>query len=49
MRIMLHVHKNGFGVAGVYSFDIAEAKVKKTIALAREYQYPLMCTVEPES
>jgi ATP-dependent Clp protease adaptor protein ClpS len=47
-RIMLHVHQNGIGVAGVYTYEIAETKVHKTMALAKEHQYPLMCTMEPE-
>lgn len=47
-RIMLHVHRNGVGVAGIFTYEIAEAKVRKTSELAREYQYPLMVTMEPE-
>ena len=46
--IMLHVHRNGMGVAGVYTREIAESKAKKVMALAKEAEYPLMCTVEPE-
>ena len=48
MRIMLHVHQNGIGVAGIYTFEVAETRVRKTLALAKEAQYPLMCTMEPE-
>ena len=47
-RIMLHVHNNGVGVAGVYTRDVAETKVEKVKALAKEHQYPLLCTMEPE-
>src|SRR5438105_1133347 len=47
-RIMLHVHQNGIGVAGVYSYEIAETRVQKTLSLAKEHQFPLMCTMEPE-
>ena len=47
-RIMLHVHQNGMGVAGVYPFEIAETKVKTVDELARESQYPLKCTMEKE-
>ncbi|HVC43497.1 MAG TPA: ATP-dependent Clp protease adapter ClpS [Candidatus Binataceae bacterium] len=47
-RIMLHVHQNGMGVAGVYPFEIAETKVKTVEELARESQYPLKCVMEKE-
>jgi ATP-dependent Clp protease adaptor protein ClpS len=47
-RIMLHVHQNGMGVAGVYTFEVAETRVNKTLAMAKDAQYPLMCTMEPE-
>lgn len=48
VQIMLHVHQNGVGVAGVYSYEIAEAKANKVKRLAREHEYPLRCTVEPQ-
>ena len=47
-RIMLHVHHNGVGVAGVYPFEIAEMKARRTEDLAREYEFPLRLTLEPE-
>jgi len=47
-RIMLNIHHNGLGIAGVYPADIAETKVKKVTELAKEAQYPLLCTMEPE-
>jgi ATP-dependent Clp protease adaptor protein ClpS len=47
-RIMLHVHQNGMGVAGVYPFEIAETKIKTVEELARENQYPLKCVMEKE-
>ncbi len=47
-RIMLHVHMRGVGVAGTYPFEIAETKAQKVMSLAREAEYPLLCTVEPE-
>jgi ATP-dependent Clp protease adaptor protein ClpS len=45
-RIMLHVHQNGMGVAGVYPFEIAETKVRAVEELAKEAQYPLKCAME---
>ena len=48
VRIMLQVHQQGIGVAGVFTYEIAETKVEKVLALAQEYQYPLLCTMEPE-
>jgi ATP-dependent Clp protease adaptor protein ClpS len=48
VQIMLHVHNNGVGVAGVYPFDVAEAKVRKTSELAEQNEYPLLTTMEPE-
>ena len=47
-RIMLHVHQNGVGVAGVYPFEVAETKIAQTMQLARKYEYPLQLTMEPE-
>jgi ATP-dependent Clp protease adaptor protein ClpS len=48
LAIMLHVHNNGVGVAGVYPHDIARTKIQKTEALAREHEYPLRLSMEPE-
>jgi len=46
VQIMLHVHKHGIGVAGVYTYDVAETRVAQVEALAREHEYPLRCTLE---
>jgi len=48
MLIMLNVHRTGTGVAGVYTKEIAETKVSKTHALAKEAEYPLKLSIEPE-
>ncbi len=48
MRIMLKVHHEGVGVAGLYSFEIAESKADKTMKMARSEDFPLQCSVEPE-
>lgn len=47
-RIMLYVHHTGVGVAGIYPFEIAEMKVRKTEQLAREREFPLRLSLEPE-
>ena len=46
--IMLTVHKEGRGVCGVYTYEIAETKAQKVTDLAKEDDHPLLCTVEPE-
>lgn len=46
MQIMLHVHKNGFGVAGVYTREIAETRIAQVEALARKHEYPLRCSMD---
>jgi ATP-dependent Clp protease adaptor protein ClpS len=44
--IMLRVHHQGHGVAGVYSRQIGETKVAEVHQLARQNQYPLKCSLE---
>lgn len=48
VHIMLAVHQQGVGVAGVYTYEIAEAKVEKVTQLARAQEFPLLCTLEEE-
>ena len=47
-QIMLNVHHKGFGVCGLYPFEIAETKVDMVDSLARERGFPLKCTMERE-
>jgi len=42
------VHVKGIGVAGVYTYEIAEMKVARATELAREHEFPLLCTMEKE-
>jgi ATP-dependent Clp protease adaptor protein ClpS len=46
--IMLKVHNEGIGVAGVYSYEIANMKAEKAMNLSKAHEYPLLCTVEEE-
>jgi ATP-dependent Clp protease adaptor protein ClpS len=46
MRIMLKVHLEGVGVAGIYTYEVAETKAAKVTELAHAHEYPLLCTVE---
>ena len=45
-EIMLNVHKQGVGVAGVYTRDVAETKVALVHELSRKHEHPLRCTME---
>jgi ATP-dependent Clp protease adaptor protein ClpS len=47
IAIMSHVHNNGVGIAGVFTFEVAETKVTKTMALAKDQQFPLQLSIEP--
>src|SRR3954470_23472386 len=44
--IMMSVHQSGMGLAGIYTRDIAETKVKATKQLAEEHEFPLLVTME---
>jgi len=46
--IMMSVHRSGMGIAGVYTHDVAETKLKATRQLAEEHEFPLLVTMEPE-
>ena len=45
-QIMMNVHKDGIGIAGIYTRDIAETKVALVHDLARTNQHPLKCSME---
>lgn len=46
--IMMKVHEAGIGIAGIYPFEIAQAKAEKAINISRSHEFPLLCTVEEE-
>ncbi len=46
VQIMMKVHKNGIGVCGVYTKEVAETKVIMVKNLARKEGFPLKCTME---
>jgi ATP-dependent Clp protease adaptor protein ClpS len=48
LTIMLKVHQEGIGIAGVYPYEIANMKAEKTMNLAKSREFPLLCTVEEE-
>jgi ATP-dependent Clp protease adaptor protein ClpS len=45
-QVMLQVHREGMGVCGTYTREVATAKVEQVIGIAREHQHPLQCTME---
>ena len=45
-QIMLAVHHKGVGMCGIYTYEIAETKVKKVQQLAEKNGFPLLCTFE---
>jgi ATP-dependent Clp protease adaptor protein ClpS len=47
-QIMLQVHKQGKGLAGVFTKQIAEAKVELVHERASSEGYPLRCVMEEE-
>ncbi len=45
-QIMLYVHTRGKGIAGVFTFEIAETKAAQVNEYSRKNQHPLLCTLE---
>lgn len=46
--IMLHVHRRGVGVCGIFTYEVAETKVAQVMDFARQNEQPLQCTMERE-
>jgi ATP-dependent Clp protease adaptor protein ClpS len=45
-RIMMHVHQQGIGECGVFTYEVAETKVTQVMDFARKHQHPLQCIME---
>jgi len=45
-QIMLHIHRKGIGVCGVYTYEVAETKSRSVVDFAKNNKHPLQCTVE---
>ena len=45
-EVMMHVHKNGTGLCGIYPFDIAETKVMQVMNYSIKNGHPLQCKME---
>jgi len=48
IAIMLQVHNEGVGVAGIYPYEIATMKADRATNLAKAREFPLLCTIEEE-
>jgi len=48
VRLMLDVHRKGIGLAGVFTYEVAEMKVDKVTSLAQANEFPLLCTMEED-
>jgi len=47
-RIMMAVHHEGAGLAGIYTFEVAETKVYTVNEFSRRHKHPLKCIMEKE-
>jgi len=48
VQIMLNVHRQGMGLAGVYTYEVAQMKVDKVTSIAQANEFPLLCTMEED-
>lgn len=47
-EIMMHVHRKGVGICGIFTFEVAETKVTQVMDFSRANEQPLQCTMEKE-
>lgn len=47
-RIMLMVHRQGLGICGIYSYEVASTRVRMVSELARRHHHPLLCRLEKD-
>lgn len=47
-RTMLQVHTEGQAPCGIFTYEIAEAKVEQANSYAQQHGHPLQCTMEEE-
>ncbi len=45
-QIMIHVHKNGIGVCGTFTYEVAESKCKYVMDMAKKNEHPLQSAME---
>jgi ATP-dependent Clp protease adaptor protein ClpS len=48
IQIMMNVHRQGIGVAGIYTYEVAEMKVDRVTSIAQANEFPLLCTMEED-
>jgi ATP-dependent Clp protease adaptor protein ClpS len=47
-QIMMDVHQKGRASVGVYPYDIASTKANQVTQMAKQKEFPLLCTIEKE-
>ncbi len=47
-EVMLHVHRRGVGICGVYTYEVAETKIAQVVDFARKHDHPLQLTLEKD-
>jgi ATP-dependent Clp protease adaptor protein ClpS len=47
-HVTMEIHQTGSGIAGIYSFEIAEAKAVEATNQARQKGFPLQIKLEEE-